>query len=72
MNKQIKRLALQAEKYADDNFKTHSEIYSEKLAELILEDVMNICELLGDEGADGHYCFDAIAKKYKLHQWSGT
>jgi hypothetical protein len=70
MNKQLKRLALQAENYADDNFITHSEIYSEKLAELILEDVMSICESLGDKELDGHHCVDAIAKKYNMRQWS--
>ena len=36
----------------------------EKFAELILEDVMSICEDLGDKGMDGHYCVDAIRKKY--------
>jgi hypothetical protein len=36
----------------------------EKFAELILNDVMSICEELGDTGQDGHYCVDAIRKKY--------
>jgi len=31
---------------------------------LILNDVMSICEDLGDKGQDGHYCVDAIRKKY--------
>ncbi len=42
----------------------------EKLAKLLLEDVMSICEDLGDKGMDGHYCVDAIAKKYQMRQWS--
>ena len=42
----------------------------QKFAELILEDAMSICEALGDKGMDGHYCVDAIAKKYQMHQWS--
>ena len=42
----------------------------EKLAKLLLEDVMSICEDLGDKGMDGHYCVDAIAEKYQMHQWS--
>ena len=42
----------------------------EKFAELILEDVMSICEDLGEKGMDGQYCVDAIAKKYSMHQWS--
>ena len=41
-----------------------------KFAQLILEDVMSICEDLGDKGMDGHYCVDAIAKKYQMRQWS--
>jgi hypothetical protein len=27
-------------------------------------DVMSICEDLGDKGQDGHYCVDAIRRKY--------
>jgi len=36
----------------------------------VLEDVMSICEDLGDKGMDGHYCVDAIAEKYQMRQWS--
>jgi len=36
----------------------------QKFAELILNDVMSICEDLGDKGQDGHYCVDAIRRKY--------
>ena len=42
----------------------------ERFAQLILEDVMSICEDLGDKSLDGHHCVDAIAKKYEMHQWS--
>lgn len=38
----------------------------QKFAQLILEDVMSICEDLGDKGMDGHYCVDAIRNKYGL------
>ena len=38
----------------------------EKIAKLILEDVMSICEDLGDKGMDGHYCVDAIRNKFGL------
>ena len=41
MNKRIKELAEQAEKYADDNFKgqpTYSEAYDSKFAELIVRE----------------------------------
>ena len=37
---------------------------TEKLAKLILEDVISICEGLGDKGMDGHYCVDAIRNKF--------
>ena len=43
---------------------------AERFAKLLLEDVMSICEELGDKGMDGHHCVDAIAKKYQMHQWS--
>lgn len=39
---------------------------AERFAELLLEDVMSICEDLGDKGMDGHYCVDAIRKKFGL------
>ena len=39
---------------------------AEKFAQLILEDVMSICEDLGDKGMDGHYCVDAIRNKFGL------
>jgi len=42
----------------------------EKFAQLILEDVMSICEDLGDKGMDGHYCVDAIRNKFGL--WPGV
>lgn len=39
---------------------------AEKFAILLLEDVMSICEDLGDKGMDGHYCVDAIRNKFGL------
>ena len=39
---------------------------AEKFAELILEDVMSICEDLGLKGMDGHYCVDVIRNKFEL------
>ena len=41
---------------------------AEKLAELLLRDVMSICEDLGDKGMDGHYCADAIRNKFGLKE----
>lgn len=39
---------------------------AERFAELLLEDVMSLCEDLGDKGMDGHYCVDAIRSKFGL------
>ena len=38
----------------------------ERFSELILQDVMSICESLGDKGMDGHYCVDKIRKEFGL------
>ena len=79
MNEQIKKLALDAGllNYIDNEtprryfINGHADLEEVKeFAELILEDVMSICEDLGDKGMDGHYCVDAIAKMYQLRQWS--
>jgi hypothetical protein len=67
MNELIKELSEQAEKYADDNFRgepTWSEAFESKLAELIVNKCLTICEELGDEGKDGHYCADKISKTF--------
>jgi len=65
MNERIKELAEQAG-YEKDMFGVgHWDMPEcKKFAELILNDVMSICEDLGDKGMDGHYCVDAIRKKY--------
>jgi hypothetical protein len=67
MNELIKELSEQAEKYADGNFRgepTWSEAFESKLAELIVNECLTICEELGDEGKDGHYCADKISKTF--------
>ena len=64
MNEQINEL----KKKCWDNQTERLDV--EKLAKLLLADVMSICEDLGDKGMDGHYCVDAIAKKYQMRQWS--
>jgi len=64
MNKRIKELAEQAGIYKL-NLSDETEYWiMEKFAELILNDVMSICEDLGDKGMDGHYCVDTIRRKY--------
>ena len=35
---------------------------TEKFAELIVQECLNICEDMGDNGKDGHYCADEIAR----------
>ena len=65
MNERIKELAEQAG-YEKDMFGVgHWDMPEcKKFVELILNDVMSICEDLGDKGQDGHYCVDAIRRKY--------
>lgn len=67
MNERIGKLAKQA--YEDvikhtPSFLVTKELYEQKFAELILQDVMSICEDLGDKGMDGHYCVDKIRKEF--------
>jgi CTP:phosphocholine cytidylyltransferase-like protein len=66
MNERIKELAIQAE-YEKDMFGVgHWDMPEcKKFVELILMDVMTICEDLGDKGQDGHYCVDAISKTFR-------
>jgi len=35
-----------------------------KFAELIIQECLNICEDMGDNGKDGHYCADKITKTF--------
>ena len=37
---------------------------TEKFAELIIQECLNICEDMGDNGMDGHYCADKISKTF--------
>jgi len=34
-------------------------------AELIIQECLNICEDMGNNGKDGHYCADKIAKTFR-------
>lgn len=36
----------------------------ERFSEMLLQDVMSICEEMGDKGMDGHYCVDKIRKEF--------
>ena len=36
----------------------------EQFVEAIVMQCLNICEKLGDQGMDGHYCADEITRKF--------
>ena len=66
MNERIKELAEQATTYIDPsaNDGVCWNFDKEKFAELIVRECLNICEEMGDNGKDGHYCADKIAKTF--------
>jgi hypothetical protein len=59
MNKRLEELAIKAK------IQMVSEPRLEEFAQLILQDALAICEEKGDQGLDGHYCADEIARLYK-------
>jgi hypothetical protein len=59
MNERIKELAIEAGFYANPDVEKF-----EKFAELILSKCLTICEDMGDNGKDGHYCADEIARTF--------
>ena len=67
MNKRIKELAEQATSYIDPSANDGVCWYfdKEKFAELIVQECLNICEEMGDNGKDGHYCADKIVKTFR-------
>lgn len=36
----------------------------ERFSEMLLQDIMSICEEMGDRGMDGHYCVDKIRREF--------
>jgi len=40
------------------------EMFEQKFAELLLSECLAICEDFGDQGKDGHYCADEIARTF--------
>jgi hypothetical protein len=66
MNELIQQLAEQATtiEYGVDNGFDNVIFDKEKFAELIIIKCLTICEELGDEGKDGHYCADKISKTF--------
>ena len=63
MNKRIKELANKAG-YSKDYLEIGLPSNMEKFAELIVQECLNICEDMGDNGKDGHYCADKITKTF--------
>ena len=59
MNKRIKELKQQA----GIDFNPDQEGL-DLFAELIIQECLNICEDMGDNGKDGHYCADKITKTF--------
>lgn len=47
-----------------EDLDTYTQEGIEKFAELIVNECLTICEELGDEGKDGHYCADKISKTF--------
>ena len=67
MNERIKLLAEQAYELCGKHSNDYNgPAFTEKFAELILQDVLSICEDLGDKGLDGHYCVDKIRKEFAV------
>lgn len=67
MNERIKRLAEQAEKYADDNFRgepTWSEAFETKFAELIVQECAVYCE--------GHILPKGMAEEHGVNYNDGV
>ena len=68
MNERIQQLAEQAGLQLGtvlENYTTPVKtitVEQRKFAELIIQECLNICEDMGDNGKDGHYCADKIAK----------
>ena len=62
MNEKIKQLAEQAHLYNDNDSYLIAAL--ENFASLILQDCITICEEMGDNGQDGHYCVDKIRREF--------
>jgi hypothetical protein len=63
MNERIKELMIQA--MTETGRLQDVQATYQRFAELIINECLSICEELGDKGMDGHYCADAISKKFR-------
>jgi hypothetical protein len=67
VNERIRQLAIEAKLIAsepngfDQNNLSKAQ---QNFAELIIQECLNICEDMGDNGKDGHYCADKITKTF--------
>jgi hypothetical protein len=57
--------ALMLEAGTDSSGKWMSIDNVQNLADLIIQECLNICEDMGDNGKDGHYCADKIVKTFR-------
>ena len=63
MNERIRELVRQAGlDDADFPIENWDNVPLAKFAELIVQKCLSICEDMGDNGKDGHYCADEIAR----------
>ena len=68
MNNRIKLLAEQAglKVPVDTEYNSHIYRYAlERFANSIVRECTSICEELGNDGLDGHYCADEIKNHFK-------
>jgi hypothetical protein len=64
MNKLIAQLAERSGLLGPSSRVGNSHEATEIFANLIISEVLTICEDHGDKGLDGHYCSDAILKRF--------
>ena len=69
MNEQIKQFAELSKQYktilVDGKMQSVLLIDPERFADMIIQECLNICENMGDNGKDGHYCADKISKTFR-------
>lgn len=68
MNERIKQFAELSKQYktilVDGKMQSVLLIDPERFADMIIQECLNICEEMGDNGKDGHYCADKISKTF--------
>lgn len=68
MNERIKQFAELSKQHktilVDGKMQSVLLIDPERFADMIIQECLNICEEMGDNGKDGHYCADEIARTF--------